>query len=166
MRSWLSESGWQPCGPHTQFRKPGPTHFQSTLPPTAWLLGASLLITPSGCLHQDFLESWFLCLLRKATGGGARWALRGTHSFGEMALGQEALNLGLLGQDARPLPRRLPSRNVLQVCPWKLVRLVPQDQRSSARTHVVLQPCAELMCLGVCLPNSAANSVLSRSLLL
>ena len=165
MRSWLSESGWQPCGPHTQFRNPGPTHFQSTLPPTAWLLGASLLITPSGCLHQDFLESWFLCLLRKATGRGARWALRGTHSFGEMALGQEALNLGLLGQDAHPLPRRLPSRNVLQVCPWKLVRLVPHG----AGVKYPHMSGLGAMCRGGmprCVSASAARSVLSRNLLL
>ena len=129
MWSWLSESGWRPCGPHTQFRNPGPTHFRPTLPPTARLLGASLLITPSGCLHQDFLESWLLCLLRKAAGRCARWALRGTHSFGETALGQETLNLGLLGQDARPFPRRL-SCNALQVCPRKQVRLVPHGAGS------------------------------------
>mgnify|MGYP006996426021 CR=1 FL=1 len=102
-------------GPPDSIQDPEPTHFRSTPPPTVRLLGASLLITPSGCLHQDFLESWFLCLLRKATGGGARWALRGTHSFGEMALGQEALNLGLLGQDACPVPRRTFLCNVLQV---------------------------------------------------
>ena len=39
--------------------------------------------------------------------------------------GQEALNLGLLGQDPYHLPRRSPYCNVLQVCPWKQVRLVP-----------------------------------------
>ena len=82
-----------------------------------------------------------------------------------MAQGQEALNLGLLGQDAHPLPRRLPSRNVLQVCPWKLVRLVPHG----AGVKYPHMSGLGAMCRGGmprCVSASAARSVLSRNLLL
>ena len=70
-----------------------------------------------------------------------------------MARGWEALNLGLLGQDARVLPRR--PRPLLQCSPGLPMRAgqagPPPKQGSSACTRVALQPCAELACLDLCL---------------
>lgn len=83
-----------------------------------------------------------------------------------MARGQEALNLGLLGQDACLLPRRIrpPPAMFSRSAHESQSGWSPTKQGSSACTRVALQPCAELPRLS--LSASAAMSVLSRSLLL
>lgn len=68
-----------------------------------------------------------------------------------VALGQEALNLGLLYQDTCSLPRRTSSCNALQVCPWEPSGWSPAEQGSSACSWVALEPCAELAGPGMCL---------------
>ena len=81
------------------------------------------------------------------------------------ALGQQALTLGLLWQDACSLPRRPPSCNALQVCPWEPSECAP--------THRAGIKCPLLCGLGaVCraggprrVSASVAKGVVSRSLL-
>lgn len=69
-----------------------------------------------------------------------------------MARGQEALNLGLLGQEACLLPRRVrPPPAVFSRSPMRAVRLVPHQAGIECCTCVALQPCAELPCLSLCL---------------
>ena len=69
-----------------------------------------------------------------------------------MARGQEALNLGLLGQEACLLPRRVrPPPAVFSRSAHESVRLVPHQAGIECCTRVPLQPCAELPCLSLCL---------------
>ena len=70
-----------------------------------------------------------------------------------MARGQEALNLGLLGQDACLLPRRIrpPPAMFSRSAHDSRSGLSPTEQGSSAHSRVALEPCVELAYLGVCL---------------
>ena len=76
-----------------------------------------------------------------------------------------SLELGPAWSGCTSSPRRLPSRNVLQVCPWKLVRLVPHG----AGIKYPHMSGLGAMCRGGgmprCVSASAARSVLSRNLL-
>ena len=125
---------------------------------------------PSLCFHSSIMRMIRVC------NGGVRWTcqvgpLRGTPGSGEAALGAQAyrskpggLELGPAWSGCMSAPRSLPSGSVLGSA-REPVRLVPQGARI---VHLHTCGLGAVRRAGVpgCVSTSAAQSVLSRSLLL
>ena len=112
---------------------------------------------PSLCFHSSIMRIIHICK------GGVRWTcqvgpLRGTPSSGEAAPGAQAyssrpgsLELGPAWSGCMSSPRRPPSGSVLRSARESQSSWSPKEQASCTCTRVALEPCAELVCLGVCL---------------
>ena len=118
-------------------------HFGSTPPPTDRLLGASLLITPSGCLQPDSLESWLPCLLMEAEGGCARGLSEESPALRKAALGARvyglrpgSLELGPAWSGSMSSPQKIPQLQCSPGLPMTAGQACPPQSRDPAPIHM------------------------------
>ena len=114
--------------------------------------------------HQDYLDSWLLCLLREVVDGFASWTLRGT-PFGEVALGNlvygfmpGSLELGPDGSGCMFFPQKTPllqcspgGEQTLRFSSGRVSQGGPTQSRDRMPAHV--WPCngVQSWCAWVCI---------------